>query len=76
MLKKIKDFVWKIVIAVQKVLLTILLFFLYYIGFGLTFLFAILFRRSILRRPADAPKSRWFIPSGYDPVLGDSGRES
>jgi len=60
----------------QKVLITVLLTLLYVFGFGITFLFASLFKRRLLRRSGATGDTFWRAATGYEPGMDDSIRQS
>ena len=62
-----------VITAAQRVVMSVALFLVYFVGVGLTWLVVMLFNRKALRRtPADAP-SFWVDAQGYD-VDQQSGR--
>jgi len=62
----IKSFSARLIKVVQKILVTLLLFILYFFGFGITYFFLIFFNRKILFEPGKKLKTYWrdATPSG------------
>ena len=60
LIKGIKSFIWKIVIIFLKILITVILFFLYFLGFGIMYGLAVFFRRSVLLR-VNSRLSTWRV---------------
>ena len=73
MLKKITQ---KLVRAVQGVLLLISLTLVYFLGFGITLFFALLFNRKLLRGCNKDSDTFWVEARGYDPDIGDNLHQS
>lgn len=73
MLKKITR---KIVRAVQGPLLLISLTIVYFLGFGATLLFVIVFHRRLLRGPDKESDSLWVEAKGYEPQLEENLHQS
>lgn len=66
MLDRLRRILQAVIGAAQKVVLTVALFFVYYIGIGLTRLLALVTRsHAIAHLPADAP-SFWEDAARYD----------
>jgi hypothetical protein len=75
-IKGFKAFTWKVVVIIQKILISIILFFLYFIGFGVMFVLTAVFRRSLFRR-GNTHLSSWLAnPAGYDITVDGARRES
>ena len=53
-------------IIVQKIVISILLFFIYYLVFGLTAVIAFLFNRKMLTGTNDSRDTSWIEADGYD----------
>ncbi len=73
MLKKIIQ--WYVMI-VQKVLITVMLFMLYILGFGITFIFAVIFNRRLLGLERVNKYTFWKDAQGYDADINECMRES
>ena len=73
MLKKI---IRKLGIAIQRIIISILLFVIYYLVFGLTVVIALLFNRKILNWQNSAVNSSWHEANGYDPDIANSRMQS
>jgi len=75
-LDRIKRLTAALVLRVQKVLVTVSLFLLYIVGFGLTRALAAVFQRRLLAgRPADA-ESFWLEAEGYEADAASLARGS
>jgi len=70
--KRVKVFVR----AVQKVLVTVLLFIVYLLGFGITSIFAHIFNRKLFGRKDDGRSSFWVKATGYGRDDHDVMRQS
>ena len=57
---------------ITKVIINILLFLIYFIGFGLIFLLALLFKRKLLFPKSKGKSTYWELATGYDSDLEDS----
>ena len=73
---KIKAFVKKYIIFVQKILITISLFILYVFGFGVTVLLAAVFDRRLLGKKAVTGNTFWLAATGYEPDIERCERQS
>lgn len=71
-----KKIIQKFVVIVQKILITILLFLVYLIGFGITSLFAILFNRKLFGVLSQRKNSFWKKAEGYENDMDASTRPS
>lgn len=60
----------------QRAVVTILLFFVYILGFGVTALFARIFARSLLSGRRRDEGSYWIEAKGYEADMADSLRQS
>ena len=65
-LKKIRDLYIK---TIQKVLVTVALTLIYFIGMGITWLYAIIFKRSLIFAAPKETKSYWEDASDYNVTL-------
>ncbi|MDD5730483.1 MAG: hypothetical protein PHN57_05095 [Candidatus Omnitrophica bacterium] len=70
--EKIKKFVG----VIQKILIKVLLFFVYILGFGITLILIFIFKRGLLSRGVDSGGSYWSEAKGYEPNLEECSRES
>ena len=70
-----KKVVQPVVRVIQKILITVLLIVIYFIGFGITYLCALIFKRDLLFdvRTGD---SFWRKAKGYEPDMEDCLRQS
>lgn len=67
---------WKVVVVIQKVVITMILCVVYFGGFGIMFVVAWLFRRRVLTRGAIRASSWVLDPEGYDVTAENARRES
>ena len=65
-----------VVRAVQKVVLTVSLFVVYFLGVGLTRLLAMAFDRRLVRGTPVGRDTYWLDARGYDPDPGQAARQS
>jgi cytochrome c biogenesis protein CcdA len=72
----LKKIISKLIGVLQKMLLTILLFFIYLIGFGITFLFAIFFNRKALGLGTIKKDTFWNKPQDSGNIMDDCIRPS
>lgn len=75
MVEKVKIFQWKFVRLVQRILIAISLFLIYFFGFGLTKVFAVIFNRRLLGKSKKAD-TFWLEAKGYLISIKDALRES
>jgi cytochrome c biogenesis protein CcdA len=75
-LNKIKNTARAILLKVQKFFLSLGLFLLYAIGFGLTFLLVLLFSRSVLKENAWNAGTYWREAIHYTETLEEASRQS
>jgi len=73
MLKKILA---KLVRVIQKILITVSLILIYFLGFGLTLFFVALFNRKLIYNNFKIKDSSWLDAEGYGPDLEESLRQS
>jgi cytochrome c biogenesis protein CcdA len=73
---KIKEIIQSYIKIVQKILITILLTILYIIGFGITFIFAMIFKRRLLGQRPERNNTFWFKAEGYETNMNDSMSQS
>ena len=76
MLQKAKKILFNIIKVVQKILITIFLTVLYIVGFGMTLVFIMIFKRSYLRAKRRDDETFWISASGYEPDMDDCMRQS
>jgi len=74
--ERFKAVVSVIVRVIQKILITVLLFLLYFFGFGLTWLIMLIFRKATLLSLKTKKDSFWKEAQGYQVTMEESGRES
>jgi len=73
MLKKILA---KLVRVIQKILITVSLILIYFLGFGLTLFFVALFNRKLIYNNFKIKDSSWLDAEGYGTDLEESLRQS
>jgi hypothetical protein len=73
---RFKKFINNYIRFVQKILITILLSLLYFIGFGLTYLFLLIFKPSLLISRFKIKDSYWQMAKDYETNLEDSMHQS
>lgn len=66
----------KLIGGIQKILLTVFLVLIYFLGLGSTLIFLILFKRGVIRDGSDAKDSSWSQAEGYAPDLSEGFRQS
>jgi hypothetical protein len=71
-----KAMIMRLVRAIQKILITVLLFFVYIFGFGLTLVWAMIFKRELLGRGIKMSSSFWRKADGYEAHFEDAMRQS
>jgi hypothetical protein len=71
-----KKIIQKLAILVQKVIMDVSLFLIYYLILGLAVVFALLFNRKILTGGSRLQNTNWFPASGYDKDALDSKMQS
>jgi len=76
MLKHIKKIAQVIIVAVQKIVITLLLIILYIVGFGATLVFIYIFKRRLLFRNCKNDSSFWNESAGYDSDMDSSLRQA
>jgi|AntAceMinimDraft_17_1070374.scaffolds.fasta_scaffold01196_1 hypothetical protein len=80
MFKKIK-YIYKIVIQniikfVQKILITIFLFLLYFIFFGITLIFILIFKKNMLKQNYESEYTFWNKAKDYNADIKESIHQS
>ncbi|MFH0801295.1 MAG: hypothetical protein V2A78_02775 [bacterium] len=75
-MKKIMNIARTILLKVQKFFLSLGLFLLYTIGFGLTFLLVLLFFRSVLKENGRHAGTYWREATHYTETLEEASRQS
>lgn len=71
-----KALMMRLVRVMQKILITVLLFFVYIFGFGLTFIWAVIFKRELLGHRIKMSSSFWKKADGYEAHFEDAMRQS
>ena len=71
-----KKILAKLVRAIQKIMITVFLILIYFLGFGITLLFMVLFNRKLIFRRLKSKDSSWLRAEEYDPGLEGSLRQS
>jgi len=66
----------KFMVIVQKILITIFLILIYFVGFGLTLIFVLLFNKRIIFATRGKPDTFWLEADGYEPDIPDSMKQS
>ena len=66
----------KSIVIVQEILITIFLVLIYFIGFGLTLVFVLLFNKRIIFAKREKLDTFWLEADGYEPDLLDSMKQS
>jgi hypothetical protein len=72
----IKKILEKLVRLIQKILLTVFLSLIYFLGFAATVFFVVLFNRKLIYGSLKAKNSSWREAEGYDLSLQESLRQS
>jgi cytochrome c biogenesis protein CcdA len=72
----LKRLVQKLIRIVQKILITVSLTVVYFLGLGITLIFIVFFNRRILTGNNKDDSSFWVPASGYQPDIEDSFRQS
>lgn len=75
-INRFKKIIQKLIIIIQKVIINVSLFIVYYLVFGLTVVVAFLFNRKIFKRRNFAQYSTWFDATGYDNGMNDNKAQS
>ncbi len=75
-MRKLRALLQAVIRKVQWALMGVLLFFLYVVGFGATFLFATVFNRRLLKAPRGGEGTSWVGAEGYDPDMDDAVRQT
>jgi cytochrome c biogenesis protein CcdA len=73
---RIQGIIQPLVRGVQRVLLVVFLTILYFLGFGITLLFLMLFNRRALIRKYNLDATFWNKAEGYDADIDNSVRQS
>ena len=76
MVSRMRKFLRAYIRTVQKILITVLLFFLYIVGFGVTYLFSAVFKRDLLRDKRTSGESFWKAAVDYEVDLNDGTLQS
>lgn len=72
----LKEKIQKLGVIIQRIIISILLFFIYYLAFGLTVIIAFLFNRKMLIGENDLRDTSWFEANGYEADMFNSKRQS
>ena len=72
----IKGILQNYIKTIQKILITVLLTFVYFIGFGVTLILVIIFNRKILGKKYKDRDTFWKEAEGYQDDMGNSIRQS
>lgn len=75
-LARIQRIIQPLVRGVQRALLVVLLTILYFLGFGITLLFLVIFNRQALFRKNNPDATSWNKAEGYDADIDNSVRQS
>jgi len=75
-LKKFNKTFFSLVLVIQKIILYIALFFIYFIGFGITFIFAWLCNRKQFRVDDQELDSYWRVAVDYESSEAELLRQS
>ena len=71
-----KKKIQKLINTIRKILILMVLFFIYIFGFGITLVFVAIFNRKVLRLPKKGENTFWKSAQGYDSDIEESLRES
>jgi hypothetical protein len=66
----------KFIVIAQKILITIFLVLIYFVGFGLTLIFVLLFHKRIIFAKRGKLDTFWLGADGYGPGILDSMKQS
>jgi hypothetical protein len=66
----------KFIVIAQKILITIFLVLIYFVGFGLTLIFVLLFNKRIIFAKRGKLDTFWLEADGYEPDILDSMKQS
>lgn len=72
----LKRLLQKFVRIIQKILITLSLTVVYFLGLGITLIFIALFNRKIITSPSKDDNTFWVGAEGYQPDIEDSFRQS
>jgi hypothetical protein len=72
----IKQIISKIVLIVQKILIAVCLVCVYFLGFGITLLFSLIFKRGIVTEESTQKHTFWSEAKGYEDGINDAIRQS
>ena len=76
MLKMLKKAVNVIVVLIQKVLITVSLVCIYFFGFGITFLFCLIFKRRVICGALRDNSTFWNQADDYESGMNEAVRQS
>lgn len=74
--KNLKKAVNAIVIFIQKVLITVSLFLLYFFGFGALYFFCLIFKREAIRGTLKDKATFWETAEDYESDMDEALRQS
>ena len=72
----LKKFLAKLIRVIQKILITVFLILIYFLGFGITLFWVALFNRKLIYGSLKSNDSSWLKAEGYDSDLEGSLRQS
>ncbi len=72
----LKRLLQKFIRIIQKVLITLSLTAVYFLGLGVTLIFVALIKRKIITSPSKDEPTFWVEAQGYQPDIEDSFRQS
>ncbi|MFH1397725.1 MAG: hypothetical protein ABIH27_04160 [Candidatus Omnitrophota bacterium] len=72
----LKRLLQKFIRIIQKILITVSLTVVYFLGMGITLIFIALFNRKIITKPSKDDHTFWVGAEGYQPDIEDSFRQS
>ena len=75
-MEKLRTLLRAVIQKVQSGLMFVLLLVLYLVGFGITYLFAALFSRRLLKPALPTERSFWANAEGYRPDKDDALRQT
>ena len=72
----LKRTIQKLLIIIQRIMISVLLFIIYYLVFGLTVLIAFLFNRKVLIEKDNLQHTSWREATGYEADMFNSRMQS
>ncbi len=73
---KLRAVLWAVIRKVQSWVMFVLLLFLYVVGFGITYLFTVVFDRRLLKPNPTKDGTFWSDARGYEPDMDDALRQT